>query len=78
MTVLESVLKRMTLEQAKELARSLYFNLPAGMAEVRAESLQDKTDSFNAHRIIAYYLNHPMLSREAVADYIKQELGLEG
>jgi hypothetical protein len=67
----------MTDNQAKELARALYFELPPDLAVRRAESLQGLADSFDAHRIISWYMNHPMLSAGAVAEYIKEELDLE-
>jgi hypothetical protein len=67
----------MSEDQAKELARSLYFRIEPKTAEAQAWALRSLADKYQAHRIIAWYLNHPMLSPEGVAAYIKQELGLE-
>lgn len=67
----------MTEGQAKELARALYYNLPTELAEKRADALSKMADRYQAHRIINWYMTHAMLSREAVAEYIKEELDIE-
>lgn len=69
-------LKYMTMDQAKELARRLYYQL-GKLAEARAESVQFMTDEFNAHSIIVGYMNKPMMSDENIVVYIKNRLGLE-